>query len=197
MITTTGIAYSAKVLGLISIPTDTKKTAPKRSFTGFIRCSIRSALVVSAIIEPMIKAPKAGENPAIVAKITIIKHKARETISSVSSLKRFFAFFNNVGMKKIPPTNHKIKKNKSFSTDSKSSIPENCWLIATVESNTIIKMATMSSTIKAPKTIPANFWPFTPNSSKARRIIVVDEIDKITPRKILSIDDQPIICPHQ
>ena len=59
----TGQAYSTNTAGLTNIPTDTKKIAPKRSFTGCIICSICSASIVSAKIEPIINAPKAAENP--------------------------------------------------------------------------------------------------------------------------------------
>ena len=59
-----GRAYSNKSDGLISIPTEIKKIAPNRSLTGLSRCSIFSAWVVSARIEPIINAPKAAEKPA-------------------------------------------------------------------------------------------------------------------------------------
>jgi hypothetical protein len=39
----TGHLYSIMVRGSINIPTDTKKTAPKRSLTGLIICSAFSA----------------------------------------------------------------------------------------------------------------------------------------------------------
>ncbi len=122
----TGIAYSTKVSGLISIPTDTKKTAPNKSLTGFTRCSICSASLVSAIIEPIIKAPNAGEKPTSEAKITIAKQSANETMSSISSVNKCFNFFNKVGMKKIPEMNQIDKKKKSLSKDLTSSLPENC-----------------------------------------------------------------------
>ena len=56
----------------------------------------------------------------------------------------------------------------------------------------ITQIVTISSTIRAPNTIPANFFPLTFNSSKALNIMVVEDMDKIAPRKILSIWDQPI-----
>ena len=122
----TGKAYSTNDSGLINIPTDTKKTAPNKSFTGFTKCSICSACVVSAIIEPIIKAPSAGEKPTLAANSTINKQSAKEIISIISSVNKCFAFFNNVGMKKIPTTNHMVRKKINFKTDCANSIPENC-----------------------------------------------------------------------
>ncbi|MNE12676.1 hypothetical protein D3C80_1054860 [compost metagenome] len=72
----------------------------------------------------MIKAPKAGENPTFEAKITIIKHKANEIISNISSVSRCFAFLKIVGMIKIPPKNQMIKKKTSFKTDCNNAVPE-------------------------------------------------------------------------
>ena len=46
------------------MPTDTKKIAPNRSLTGAVIFSMLSASVVPARMDPMMKAPKAGENPA-------------------------------------------------------------------------------------------------------------------------------------
>ena len=122
----TGNAYSTKVSGLINIPTDTKKTAPNRSLTGFTKCSMCSACVVSAIIEPIIKAPSAGENPTPAAKITINRQSANEIISIISSVNKCLAFFRSVGIKKIPTTNQIVRKKINFKTESTNSIPENC-----------------------------------------------------------------------
>jgi hypothetical protein len=65
-------------------------------------------------------------------------------------------FFNN-GIKKIPPINQEKLEKISFNTENSNSVPENCWLTATVDSNTIIKIATISCTMSEPITIPANF----------------------------------------
>ena len=53
--------YSINTLGSTSIPTDTKKMAPNRSFTGATTRSMLSASTVSAKILPIIKAPNAAE----------------------------------------------------------------------------------------------------------------------------------------
>ena len=94
-----GILYSHSNAGSISIPTETKNMAPKRSFTGLIICSICSASMVSAKIDPMTKAPKAEEKPAFVAMITIPRHNPRLTINKVSSFRKVLAFFRKEGIR--------------------------------------------------------------------------------------------------
>ncbi|MNL26459.1 hypothetical protein D3C87_1479870 [compost metagenome] len=113
----------------------------------------------------------------------------------VSSFISFFVAFKNVGTRKIPPINHNTKKKPSFKIDSSIIAPSNCWLTASVVSNTSNKMATRSSTIRTPNTSPANFLCFTPSSSNALMIMVVDETERIPPRNILSMVDQPITLP--
>src|SRR6476660_2231773 len=191
----TGSQCSSKELGLISIPTDTKNTAPNKSFTGLTKCSMCSACVVSAMIEPMMKAPSAGENPTLAANITISKHNAIEMISIISSVNKCLARLSSVGIKKMPPTNQMIKKNASLNTDIISTLHENWRLTAIVDSKTIIKMASKSCTINEPMTFPANRCALTPSSSKVLTMIVVDEMDSITPRKIQSMVSQCIIFP--
>ena len=94
-----GILYSHSNAGSINIPTETKNIAPKRSFTGLIICSICSASMVSAKIDPMTKAPKAEEKPAFVAMITIPRHNPRLTINKVSSFRKVLAFFRKEGIR--------------------------------------------------------------------------------------------------
>jgi hypothetical protein len=75
------------------------------------------------MIDPIINAPRAGENPE--AKITIIRQSASEIINIISSVSKCLAFFGRVGMKNIPLTNQIVRKKISFSTDNTNSIPEN------------------------------------------------------------------------
>ena len=81
------------------MPTDTKKMAPNRFFTGSTRCSMRSASIVSARMLPMMKAPKAAEKPTVEASTTMPKQRPRATMSMVSLLIRGFTFFRNRGMR--------------------------------------------------------------------------------------------------
>ena len=104
--------------GSINIPTDTKNTAPNKSLTDCTRCSIFSARVVSARIEPMIKAPRAAENPAFVARTTIKKQRPRATTKSVSSLKNFLPAFKAEGSEKMPAMNQRHRKKNSFKIES-------------------------------------------------------------------------------
>ena len=55
-----GHQYCMSTEGSTIMPTDTKKTAPKRSFSGDMVCSMRSASMVSDRMLPIMKAPKAA-----------------------------------------------------------------------------------------------------------------------------------------
>ena len=94
-----GPMYSTIMAGSTIIPTDTKKMAPNKSFTGATNFSMVSASTVSANIEPIINAPNAGEKPTLAARTTIPKHMAKERISIVSSLTHFFERFKKIGIK--------------------------------------------------------------------------------------------------
>ena len=143
-----GTAYSNIIEGSTIIPTDTKKIAPKRSFTGLTRWSMCSASTVSAKIDPMIKAPNAAEKPVCAAITTIKKHIANDTISNVSSLISLRVLRSNKGINHIPTTNHKIKKNPSLPMLSSKSKPSTLLLTAIVESNTISTIARISSSMR-------------------------------------------------
>jgi len=191
----TGHAYCTRTAGSTSIPTDTKKMAPNKSLTGLIICSMRSASIVSARIDPMIKAPKAAEKPVFVATTTIPRHKPSAITSNVSSFISFFTFFRKAGIINIPTRNQRIRKKATFRILPIISSPANSWLTAIVESKTIIIMATRSSTTNVPNTIPVNRWLRNPRSSKAFIMIVVDDIDSIPPRNMEFIVDHPSRCP--
>ena len=99
VMTTMGSQYWPIIAGSTIMPTDTKKMAPNRSFTGLTRCSICSASMVSARMEPMIKAPKAAEKPVLAARTTIPKQRPRATTRSVSSFITFFAQRSSWGIR--------------------------------------------------------------------------------------------------
>ena len=94
-----GTIYSMMRFTSTIMPTDTKKIAPKRFFTGATRCSICSASTVSAKMLPITKAPKAAEKPAAEAATTMPKQRARAVISSVSSFISGFSLRRAKGMK--------------------------------------------------------------------------------------------------
>src|SRR5690606_22902278 len=143
--------------GSINIPTDTKKTAPNKCFTDFTRCSMRSACVVSASIEPMMKAPNGAEKPTYVASTTINKHKPSEITSIVSSFSNLRAHFKKVGSRKMPEINHTHRKNNNLRTEVSISVPSNSLLTARVDNITISTTATRSSITSTPNTTAANF----------------------------------------
>ena len=58
-----GPAYSTRIVGLTIIPTEMKNTEPNRSLTGTVTCSMRSAKLVPASIDPITNAPSAREKP--------------------------------------------------------------------------------------------------------------------------------------
>jgi hypothetical protein len=60
-------------------------------------------------MDPIINAPSAGEKPALVARYTISKHRARDVTSNVSSFRYFLTILRNEGRKKIPATNHNTR----------------------------------------------------------------------------------------
>ena len=189
--TSTGSQCSRSTCGSIIMPTETKKIDAKRSLTGFTRCSIRSALVVSASNEPMTKAPRGALNPAATATYTMLRHRATDTISSVSSFIHLFVRFKKEGIKKMPTTNHRTRKKPSLPISKSKAPPENSRLTATVLSSTSSRMATRSSTTSTPSTTLAKEAVFKPSSSKARMMMVVELIERIPPRKRLSIMAQP------
>ena len=149
------------VLGLINMPTDTKNMAPNRFLREEIKCSILSAFVVSARMDPIMNAPNAGENPAYRAIITNAKHKAREKIKRISSLSKFFKNFKMDGKKKMPETNQRTRKKNNFETENSNSVPSNSRLIDRVVNITIKITAARSSTIRTLVTILVNFCVLT------------------------------------
>ena len=86
----------------------------------------------------------------------------------------------------IPTTNQIIRKKTNLAILSNSSAPSNEFFTAIEESITIITTANKYSTINTPKTkfVKAFLRKF--KSVKALMIIVVDDMDNIAPKKILS-----------
>ena len=81
------------------MPTDTKKIAPKRFFTGSTTLIILSASMVSARILPITKEPNALLNPTLVDMIAIKQQSPSETISSVSLFMILRVLRKNKGIK--------------------------------------------------------------------------------------------------
>ena len=142
-------------------------------------------------------APNAEENPARLASTTIIKHNPTANTVSVSSDMNLRDQRSTVGTRKMPPTNHTNKKKPSFNILETNCIPSKVWLTAKVERITISKTASRSSTTNSPMTLPLNFSRCNFMSSKALAIIVVEEIESMAPRKMLSIWLHPKALPSK
>ena len=91
--------YSTIMFGSTIMPTETKKMAPNKSFTGATNLSMFSDSIVSARMEPMIKAPNAGEKPTLAANTTMPKHSASDTMSNVSLFISLRTRFRNSGIR--------------------------------------------------------------------------------------------------
>ena len=143
------------------------------------------------MMEPITNAPNSAEKPTFTAIRTIPKHNPIDSISRISSSIKGLIFLSSVGTKKIPNKNHKIRKNRSLATVNRIWVPSNSLVTAIVESKTISKITTISSTTRTPKTVRAKFFVLTPSSSNALIIMVVEELASIPPRNILSITLQP------
>ena len=64
-----------------------------------VSCSMRSLSAVSAKMDPMTNAPKAEENPTLLAIITMAKQRPMEMINKFSLLIYFLNFRNKVGIR--------------------------------------------------------------------------------------------------
>jgi hypothetical protein len=96
-----------------------------------------------------------------------------------------------------PATNRVTRNVPSLITVVATSLAENEPEVAKPESNAIMIMARISSTIRMPKISVANFSFVLPRSSSALTMIVVDEIERIAPRKMQSMVPQPKARPTQ
>ena len=182
-----GMAYSIRILGSTSIPTETKKMAPNRFFTGSTSLIIFSASMVSAKMLPMTKAPKALENPTLVESTAMPQQSPNATIRRVSLLISLRTERRKSGMAKMPTINQRTRKKAIFITEPIICSPSGLLPPAMADSITIMTMASMSSSIRTLITMPANFCCRSPISSKALYIMVVELMASIPPRKIQSI----------
>lgn len=91
----------------------------------------------------------------------------------------------------MPTTNQSTRKNTSFNILPTICWPSNCWLTANVESTTMSTMARISSIMSTLSTILAKRCCRKPISSKALKIMVVDDMASMPPRKMLSIRPHP------
>ena len=152
-----GMAYSTMIFGSTSIPTDTKNTAPKRSFTGATSFSIFAASMVSARMLPITNAPNAELKPTFVETTAMRQHRPSDTMSSVSLLTSLRVERRNHGTAKMPTTNHSTRKKPILTTEPIISPPSGLLPLAMADSITIMTMASMSSRMSTLITGCANF----------------------------------------
>ena len=164
---TIGMAYFTSTSGSTSIPTETKNTAPKRFFTGSTSLMILSASIVSARMLPMTNAPKALLNPTAEDITAIMQHKPSDTMTIVSSFINLRVLRRNGGMRNIPMTNHRMRKNPILNTLPSILPPSGLEPLAMALSITIITMASTSSSISTLITMPAKRCWRSPISSNA------------------------------
>ena len=82
----------------------------------------------------------------------------------------------------MPTTNQRTRKNASFRMDMSICEPSNSLLTANVESITISTMARMSSMMSTLSTRLAKRFCRKPMSSKALKMMVVDDMASMPPR---------------
>ena len=149
------------------MPTDTKKMAPNRFFTGSTSFSMCSASMVSARMLPMMKAPKAEEKPTCVEKTAMAQQRPSDTMSSTSLLMRRRTERRKSGTAEMPTTNHSTRKKPMRSMELSICPPLGLLPLAMALSITIMTMASMSSSMSTLITSPANCCCRSPKSSKA------------------------------
>ena len=149
------------------MPTETKKTAPKRFLTGSTTRAILSASTVSARMLPMTKAPKAGLKPTVAEITAMAQHSPSATTTIVSPFIRRRVRRRNGGMRNMPTTNHSTRKNTILTMLPSIMPPSGLAPPAMVESITIMTMARTSSRMRTLITSPAKRCWRMPRSSKA------------------------------
>ena len=98
-------------------------------------------------------------------------------------------------MVKMPTVNHNSKNRARLPIFIARSSPSKVLLTTIAGRTTNIRMATRSSTTKAPKTNWVNFLFFIPKSSKALIIMEVEDMLSIPPRKMDVTQVQPKSLP--
>src|SRR5260363_345640 len=123
------------------------------------------------------------------------KHTPRIVTSRISSRLKRATVCSRRGTVIRPIINETVINSSRRASVVKACVVSTAPLLATPESNAIIAIARMSSTIKMPNTTCAKRSRFSPSSSSALTMMVVDEIASIAPRKNASIVFQPKLRP--
>ena len=181
--------------GSTIIPTEMKNTAPKRSLTGVMMRSMRSASTVPANIEPITKAPSASEKPDLTENTAMRKQRPMAIISIISSVRKLRKRLKSEGSRNTPTVNHITKKNDNLSTLRSISPLSTVLLMATLESTTIMTTAKRSSTMSTAKIIGTKRRCRIFRSVSAFNMMVVDDMEIMPPRKMLSTAAKPSSLP--
>ena len=94
----------------------------------------------------------------------------------------------------MPRMSHSTRYSTSSPSLSARSPPEMFWLTEIVERMIIMNIPAMSSITSVPNTSCAKFFFVTPSSSNAL-MMMVELMESMPPRNILSITPQPRSCP--
>ena len=129
------------------------------------------------------------------------KINPKTVMRRTSSIRVRLANRTNPGTSRNPPTATATKNATNFSRFCPAPTQLISPVVPKLVSIPIIAIAKMSSTIKTPNTSRANPGRKRPMLSNTLAIIVVDEIDRIAPRKIASIvlhpKSLPILSPKK
>jgi len=138
------------------MPTDTKEIAPKRFFTDLVSCSIFSARVVSAKIEPIMERTKRWRKAAYVAK-QHYKAKRQRYNKQCSSLINDRIILKMVGIKKYRIQTREQERKPTQNSLLAFPLLQMYDLQQLWKGKTNNNTATRSSITRTPVTIPANF----------------------------------------
>ena len=133
----------------------------------------------------MTNAPNAAEKPDLMENKTIAKQRPMAMISICSSLMYRLYFLNKVGIMYMPTVNHMIRKKDNLRMLPNISPPLTLLLRAIDDRITIITTANRSSTISTANVMGTKRRWRMFRSVKALRIMVVEDIEIMPPKKIL------------
>ena len=195
VITTADIRCSLITKMSISMPMDTKKSAPKTSRTGARIFSTSCASSVSPMTVPIRNAPAAAEIPRISPVRASVKQSASADSSKVSSDLNLATKLIIRGTKIAPRVREASANIASLVTSGPISASEAAPVEATPESKVRSTTAAKSSTTRIP-TIkrPADELNL-PESLRTFTRIAELLIETAAPKKIESIGSQPKIRP--
>ena len=186
---------SCKKSNLMSMPEEVKKMALNTSRSGPTNRSILFTSRTSASTAPAKNAPKATLKPSFWERREIPKISPRTVISSTSSISVRLANWISRGTTRKPTTATPTRNAVSESIVLEVNASPICPVVPSWVRIPNIATARMSSTIRMPNTSRENSRRNSPIVSSALAMIVVEEMERMAPRKMASIRLQPIHFP--